>query len=572
MQLDSMTLFAIVKEMSKLLTFAQVRKIHQINPRIFVIELFCSDAKQRLLVLNTYTPPLLYVSETITSGFSPSQTFCMSLRKHLEGSRISHIEQIAMDRVLEISFDRIEAAGEIKTKKLYFEMIPSAPNLILTEAAAILDACLKGKKQERYIAPKEPYTLPSLSGRMNFLDFDTRELESLFAYEVSSSQSDSMTLEKYMYHRFNGFSKHSMEELLYLAGISPEKTVGSLTPADCKRLSSALEDIQTKLKETSSLKIYTNQGKMIVSPMVLSFLKLPYTEISPLSWLQSAANMPEKLLENDINSLTRKINSLLKREERKIVKLQKEMEETKQMHQYRLWGDILAIHAGDKMLGRKEITVDNLFADPAVPVTIPLNPILTVAANSQRYYKQYNKMKTRMSIGQKQLDDAHRKSEFLQNCLFFAKRVVDQDGLQALEQELTAYFSPKLLAHKTGRQKAIQKKTFLSMIIDGFTVYIGRSNVENEELTLHKADKEDLWLHARGIPGSHVVISSKGQDIPVSVLNRAASLAAWYSKGKDSGKVDVDYTKIRNVKKIPSGLPGLVTYTKQKTVTVIPAK
>ncbi|MDY6083828.1 MAG: NFACT family protein [Dialister sp.] len=572
MQIDSMTLFAIVKEMRKLLIFAQVRKIHQINPRIFVIELFCPDSQQRLLVINTYTPPLLYISEAITSGYSPSQTFCMSLRKHLEGSRISRIEQITMDRVLEISFDRIEAAGKIKTKKLYFEMIPSAPNLILTEDGSILDACLKGKKQDRYISPKETYNLPSLSGRMNFLDFDAKELEGLFSYEAASSKSDSMTIEKFIYTTFNGFSKHSMEELLYLAEIPADKAVSELTSTDSKRVSIALERIKKKLDETSSLKLYTNHGKEFVSPIVLASCKLPYTKISPLVWLRSVANTPEKLLENDINSLTRKINSLLKREERKIVKLREEMEETKKMRQYRLWGDILAIHAGDKVLGRAEITVDNLFTDPATPVTIPLNPLLTLAANSQRYYRQYNKMKTRVSIGQKQLDEANKKIEFLQNCLFFTKTITDQDGLQSLEQELVSYFSPKLFANKAIKQKTSRRKTFLAVNFDGFTIYIGRNNVENEELTLHKADKDDLWLHARGIPGSHVIIACKGQDVPAAVLSKAAGLAAWYSKGKDSGKVDIDYTRIRNVNKIPSGPPGLVTYTKQKTMTVIPAK
>lgn len=572
MQLDSMSLFTIVKEMRKILLFSQVRKIHQINPRIFVIELFCSDAKQRLLIINTYTPPILYVSETIDSGYSPSQTFCMSLRKHLEGSRLSHIEQIAMDRVLTLSFDRIEAEGAIKTKTLYFEMIPSAPNLLLTEDGIILDACLKGKKQERYIAPKEVYRLPSLSGRLNYLDFNAKEIENIFSYTANAEGEPVITVEKFIYNTFNGFSKRSMTELLHLTHIDKNRTMPALSPDDIRRLAGAFTEIKEKLETSGTFKLYKDKDKIFISPIVLKSCELPYTEISPLAWLKSAASMPEKLLESDINGLRKKINSLLKRETRKIAKMQEEMKETARMQQYHHWGDLLAIHAGDKTVGQKEITVDNLFSDPVIPETIPLNPLLTLAANSQHYYKQYNRMKKREEIGQQQLDDADMKIDFLKNCLFFANTVENQEDLQRLNQELSAYFSPKLLKTGKAKQKSPKKKSFMSLNFDGFTIYIGRSNHENEELTLHKADKNDVWLHARGIPGSHVIIESGGMDIPDPVLSKAASIAAWYSKGKDSGKVDVDYTNVRNVKKIPSGPPGLVNYTKQKTITVIPSK
>ena len=205
MQIDSATLYLFIKELKKIIVPAQVRQIHQIDNRIMDMELFCPNSRPVHLIFNTHTPPIVYLT---TKGkgqnqYDHSQTFCMTLRKHLEGSRLSHVEQIEMDRILAFSFDRIEAAGAIVTKTLWVELLPASPNLILTEGDTIIDACLRGKKLDRLLIPGETYKLPDNTSRMDFMKFSKEELKSILDY---SKQTDT-PLDTWIFHTFNGFSR-----------------------------------------------------------------------------------------------------------------------------------------------------------------------------------------------------------------------------------------------------------------------------------------------------------------------------------------------------------------------------
>ena len=250
------------------------------------------------------------------------------------------------------------------------------------------------------------------------------------------------------------------------------------------------------------------------------------------------------------------------------------MKETSKTEQYKLWGNLLAIYAYEKINGRKALTVLNLFNDPPTKETIPVDPLLSVTANSQLYFKKYNKMKTRLIIGREKLDECHEKIGYLEDVLYFATEVKTKKDLDALKEELKDTGIERIGGRK---QKPVNRKRkneplLTTLTIDGFRVLMGKNNTQNEFLTLKKAAKTDLWLHARQIPGSHVVIETEGLTVPLVTIEKAAALAAWNSKGKDSGKVDVDYTLIRYVKKIPNGPPGLVNYTHQKTIAAIPTE
>ena len=266
----------------------------------------------------------------------------------------------------------------------------------------------------------------------------------------------------------------------------------------------------------------------------------------------------------------KQLHTLIKREERKKRKIGEEMEETSRMDQYKLWGTLLSIYAYEKINHQNSLTVSNLFKDPPEDETIPVNPLLSVSANSQVYFKKYNKMKTRTAIGQEKLDECDRRLAFLNDTLYFAEQVTTKQELEALKEELKGLGLDKKQQKRPGKSRKQQTPQIESRMIDGFRVWLGTSNTKNEYLTLHKAAKTDIWLHAKAIPGSHVVIEAENETVPEETLIKAAALAAWNSKGRDSGKVDVDYTLIRYVKKIPGGPPGLVNYSHQKTLTVVP--
>ena len=508
MQIDSASLYLFVKELQKLLIPAQVRQIHQIDNRIMDIELFCPNAKPVHMIANTHTPPVVYLTSKskVQNQYTPSQTFCMTLRKHLEGSRLSEVRQIDMDRILAFSFDRIEAAGEIVTKTLWAELLPSSPNLVLTEGDTIIDACLRGRKGDRLLVPGEVYHLPTNSARMNFMQFSKEELKNILDYGKGTES----TIEEWLFHTFNGFSRFLVDELGHLSKVLMTSSLASLTEAEEDSLLSAILLLKEDIMASDALHIYQNaKGKPMVSPIALPFLG-EEIECSPIiPWLEREAESSGGTMAAQLSDYQKKIHTLIKREERKIQKIEGEMKETSKTEQYKLWGNLLAIYAYENINGRKALTVENLFNDPPTKETIPVDPLLE-------------------RIGGRKQKPVNRKRK--------------------------------------------NEPLLTTLTIDGFRVLMGKNNTQNEFLTLKKAAKTDLWLHARQIPGSHVVIETEGLTVPLATIEKAAALAAWNSKGKDSGKVDVDYTLIRYVKKIPNGPPGLVNYTHQKTIAAIPTE
>lgn len=570
MQIDSAVLYVIVKKLKEKLNSCQVRQVHQIDNRIMDLELFCTDGDIVSLMINTYNPPLLYITAKGKNRkqYSPSQTFCMTLRKYLEGSRLSRIEQVDMDRVVSLSFDRIEAGSEIITRTLWVELLPASPNMVLTEGNTIIDACLRGKKLDRLLVPGETYSLPGHAARMDFMKFSRDELKEILDF----SKKEDTPLDSFLFARFNGFSRFLADELAAESGVSAQIPLSGLTPEEEDRLLTALVHLSQSIAQSDHLYIYRNgKGKKTASPIPLTILPGEPEVADVLPFIEKEAESGAGSISQAVQDYKKQLHSLIKREERKKRKIGEEMEETSRMEQYKLWGTLLSIYAYEKINHRTSLTLSNLFKDPPEEETIPVDPLLSVSANSQMYFKKYNKMKTRSTIGREKLDECDKRLSYLNDTLYFAEQVSTKQELDALKDELKNLGIDKKQEQKKKKApKKTQAPQIESRIIDGFRVWLGTSNTKNEYLTLRKAAKTDIWLHARGIPGSHVVIETNNEIVPEETLVKAASLAAWNSRGRNSGKVDVDYTLIRYVKKIPNGPPGLVNYTHQKTIAAIP--
>lgn len=569
MQIDSAVLYIIVKELKEKLDSCQVRQVHQIDNRIMDLELFCTDGDIVSLIINTYNPPLMYLTGKGKNKkqYSPSQTFCMTLRKYLEGSRLSRIEQVDMDRVVALSFDRIEAGSEIVTRTLWVELLPASPNMILTEGNTIIDACLRGKKLDRLLVPGETYSLPGHSARMDFMKFSREELKNILDF----SKKENIPLDGWLFSQFNGFSRFLADELAHESRVAPDIPLSSITEEEEERILDALSSISSAIAASESLYIYRNEkGKKTASPIPLHILQGEPEKVEALPFIEKEAESGAGSISQAVQEYKKQLHTLIKREERKKRKIGEEMEETSRMDQYKLWGTLLSIYAYEKINHQNSLTVSNLFKDPPEDETIPVNPLLSVSSNSQVYFKKYNKMKTRTTIGQEKLDECDRRMAFLNDTLYFAEQVTTKQELEALKEELKGLGLDKKQQKRPGKSRKQQTPQIESRMIDGFRVWLGTSNTKNEYLTLHKAAKTDIWLHAKAIPGSHVVIEAENETVPEETLIKAAALAAWNSKGRDSGKVDVDYTLIRYVKKIPGGPPGLVNYSHQKTLTVVP--
>jgi Predicted RNA-binding protein homologous to eukaryotic snRNP len=571
MQLDSLMIYHLTKELNQSLLGAQVREIHQIDSRLFELELFKIDTKPMHFLLSAQTPTYACIlfEKRKNSNFIPAQNFCMSLRKHLEGSRIVSIEQMNLDRIIRIEFNRIENNSSIISKFLYCELLPAAPNLILAENNIILDACIYHKKNDRSIVPQQEYQAPKNSLRMNFLDFNEQELLDILVHPLDDKEK---TVAEVLFSLFNGLNQIIVSEICQLSHISSADIYHSLSLTTKKILASAIVQIKTRLQNANGLFFYKKANKVQISAISLSIDK-EYQKQSVNKWIVDNISNTGGIISTAVKELTKQIQSALKKELRKEKKIREELAETEKTEEYKLWGNLLSINAWKSIPRQFEIEVENLFVDPPTKVQIPLDPTLSLPANSQMYFKKYNKLKKREEIGIQKLRDCLQMQEYFNNLLYFASTITDRKALDELHNELKNNGIKKQSSPKTSLKKVTKKEPFIhTENKDGYIISIGKNNSQNEFLTLHKANKNDIWLHAQKIPGAHVVIHQDNvqEDIPNDIILYAASLAAYYSQDKDSGKVSVDYTKIKYVKKIPQGPLGLVTYSYHKTIVVKP--
>lgn len=570
MFIDSVILYGLVKELKEQLLSAQVKQIHQTDARVLDMELYRPMSSPAHLILCAQNPPYLYADgrSKKRQQYIDSQTFCMTLRKNLEGSRLSDIRQIQMDRIVCLSFDRIETGGEIITKDLYAELIPSAPNLILTESGRILDVLIRSRRQHRDLGNQKEYALPEGGNRLDFMQFSAEELTELLAFEPGQAE----TLKDLLFARFNGLSTPLVAETARRAGLPADAPFSSLSREEIARAAQALAELSGQIRSAAGLYLYPDGKKETASLIPLPLENGRHIE-SISAWLAAYAGQNGNMIAASVQELKKKIHSLIKKEERKEKKIRSELEETALMDKYKLWGNLLSIYAYQKTAGQTEITVDNPFDENGGQETIPLFPEYSLIRNSQLYFKKYSRMKTRLAIGQEKLEECRIKLEYLKNAAYFADEIQDRSGLLALQEELK-----DTGIDKYGKQERKKKKKDVSAdeparyVLDQFQIWIGRNSRQNEFLTLHKAGKNDLWLHAQKIPGSHVVIETEEADVPEAVIEKAAAWAAWLSKGRNDKKVAVDCTRIRYVKKIRNAPPGLVSYTHQKTLAVVPEK
>ena len=436
MQIDSSTLYLYVKELNKLLISSQIRQIHQIDQKIFDLELFRPNSSPLHLIINLHTPPIFYISsKNRHPQYIASQTFCMTLRKYLEGARISSIRQLDMDRLVAISADRIETAGEIITRTLYLELIPSTPNLILSENDILIDACSKGKKLNRRIIPGEKYTPPENSNRLNFMDFSETELINILTY----SQNTAVSLKEWIFSSFNGFSRPLLDELLYRSGLTESTLTSSLSEEDIRKLACELISIISELKESDTLHVYRVNGKPLVSPILLTSLNGPHEDKDIVLWMESYMLESNSTIASTSQECRKLLNSLIKKETRKKEKISSELEETNLTETYKLWGNLLSIHSNEKVNGRKSLTVPNLFSDPVSDVDIPLDPQLSINQNSQIYFKKYAKMKTRFKIGMEKVSECEKRLEYLQELKYFLEEAKTMDDILSVQKELNIF-------------------------------------------------------------------------------------------------------------------------------------
>lgn len=565
MNLDGLTMSVLAKELNERLQTGQIQKLYQIDKTTLLFKIRAINEDQSL-VITVGATPAMYLSKPIQDLPKEPSSLCMFLRKHIEGSRIVKVEQINGDRIMCIQTDKLEMDGSITSTFIYVELMGKYSNCIFVQDGVILESLIHVSplmNRERSISPKLHYELPPNANRVSLMDFDYDEIKNLL-----TSFGDG-TVQQSIRAIFNGFGKPLLDEVLLTSNLSGNEIISDLIPTQVDALAKALYELKIKLNESNGLLTLINDNnKKAHATFILQNYKV-LKEYSTISEALEESIHNTKSIHTADKELEKILTAAITKEEVRHQKIKYELDDTNKMDTYKLYGDILMINAHLQVQYEPSIQLPNLLSEDGELLTIPLKPNLTIVENGQWYYKLYTKLKNRMVSGEYQLNASTTKLEYLKSILYSISLATTRESLEEIRKECMdagiIKKSKKPLSYKLG------KSNYIHLTIDEGEIFIGRNNQQNEYLTHRFAKPTDIWFHTQDIQGSHLILRLN-VDPDDMILSKVAQYAAYFSKARETSKVPVDYTYIKNIKKPPGSPLGFVIFSTHQTMIVEPKK
>ncbi len=563
MAFDAVFLTAVLEELRERLVGLRVEKIQQPTRDTVLLSL---RGKERLLLSANVNRPRIHLTGASYENPAQPPMFCMLLRKHLSGGRIADLRQPPAERMVDLVLDCTDEMGVPCQKHLILELMGRNSNLILTgEDGRIID-CLRRVDFEmselRQVLPGLFYREPPRQSRG--LPSETSEEALLERLKAVDSPK---RLDKWLIDSFDGFSPLIARELSYsFCG----ETDGDIMTMDRERLAAYLAE-QFRFRDYRPV-LLSCEGQ----PKEYSYRSIEqYGQYMQTEEAESFSALLDRFytqtehsdrMRQKTQTLRKAVTTLRERTLRKLELQRKEYESTLDREQLRQMGDIVTanLHAIER--GQTCLVAEDFYHD-MVPIRIPLKPDLSPQQNAARFYKDYAKAKNAEKILTEQMERAEIEAEYLATVLEELSRVEGEADLAEIREELEqgGYIRPDRKKQKTRPGRPME---FLSS--DGYQIYVGRNNCENDRLSLKTARKDDLWLHIQKFHGTHVIIACAGKEPPDRTITEAAQLAAWFSQAKEGQNVPVDVTPVRYLKKPKGAKPGMVIYDKYRTVIVTP--
>lgn len=565
MNLDGLTMSVLAKELNERLQTGQIQKLYQIDKTTLLFKIRALNEDQSL-VITVGATPAMYLSKPLQDLPKEPSSLCMFLRKHIEGSRIVKVEQINGDRIMCIQTDKLEMDGSITSTFIYVELMGKYSNCIFVQDGVILESLIHVSplmNRERSISPKLHYELPPNANRVSLMDFDYNEIKNLL-----TSFGDG-TVQQSIRAIFNGFGKPLLDEVLLTSNLSGNEIISDLIPTQVDALAKALYELKFKLNESNGLLTLINDNnKKAHATFILQNYKV-LKEYSTISEALEESIHNTKSIHTTDKELEKILTAAIKKEEGRHQKIKDELDDTNKMDTYKLYGDILMINAHLQVQYEPSIQLPNLLSEDGELLTIPLKPNLTIVENGQWYYKLYTKLKNRMVSGEYQLNTSTTKLEYLKSILYSISLATTRESLEEIRKECMdagiIKKSKKPLSYKLG------KSNYIHLTIDEGEIFIGRNNQQNEYLTHRFAKPTDIWFHTQDIQGSHLILRLNVEPDDM-ILSKVAQYAAYFSKARETSKVPVDYTYIKNIKKPPGSPLGFVIFSTHQTMIVEPKK
>lgn len=575
MAFDGITLSALVSEWKQALTGGRIQKISQPEPDELILTVK-NESTYYLQLSSSASLPLACLRNEAKPAPLTAPAFCMLLRKHLGGARILQIEQPDLERVVRFKLQHLNEMGDLCEKYLIVELMGKYSNIIFTnEEFKIIDSIKRVNSfvsSVREVLPGKPWFIPKTDGKHSLTAEFPVELCSLLANRPGPVSAA-------LYQMITGLSPVIANELCYRAGINPELPAAELSGEDRNTLSEILFWLKKQIEtETYTPVIYKKDGVPVeFAPVPLrTFSDYPEYEVTEkssmseviLSYYQEKDAVTRMRAKS--SDLRKTVQNAIERTAKKLDLQRKQMADTEKKDRYRIYGELLTTYGYSAEPGSKSLTCTNYYDN--TEITIPLDPTLSALQNAKKYFDRYAKLRRTGEAVAKLLTEGEAELEHLtsvRESLSFAR---DEADLNQIKTELTDTGYLKFHREPGAKKAKIPKSRPLHYITaDGFEFYVGKNNYQNDEVTFSIAGNSDWWFHAKGIPGSHVVLKTGGREVPDELFAVAGSLAAYYSSGRDAGgKIEIDYLQRKNVKKPNGAKPGFVVYYTNYSLVATP--
>ena len=559
MALDGITIACIADELSRKILDGRIYKIAQPENDELLLTIKTGNGQYRLLISAGASLPFLYLTETNKPSPMTAPNFCMLLRKHVQNGRITAIRQPGLERILMFDIEHLNELGDPCKKTLVVEIMGKHSNIIfLNDDHTIIDSIKRisgAVSSVREVLPGRDYFIPMTQEKYD--PFTVKKEEFLTALAAKP-----MPAAKAVYATLTGFSPVMAEELLFRASIDSSIPASALSDELLLHLYNhflwLMEDVSKK-----------NFAPNIVLEELIpvEFAALPLTQYKDLETLSNPSI--SYILEtyyakkNTVTRIRQKsaelrkiVQTALERNVKKYELQRKQLKDTEKKDTYKVYGELINTYGYGLPCGCKSFEADNYYTNEKI--TIPLDETLTPQENAKKYFDRYNKLKRTLEAVGEQAGETQKEIEHLKSIATSLDIALLEEDLTQIKEELieSGYIRRKSYAKKI----KVTSRPFHYLSSDGYHMYVGKNNYQNEELTFKFAAGNDWWFHAKGTPGSHVIVKSNGEDLPDRTFEEAASLAAYYSGGREQGKVEIDYAEKKHIKKPNGGKPGFVVY------------
>jgi len=575
MPFDGSVVNSIVHELNDKLVNGKIDKVYQPEKDELIITVRSYKETYKLLLSASSTYPRMHLTEENKSNPAVAPAFCMLLRKHILGGRIISIMQPEFERIIEIDIDSTDELGYSTHKTLIAEIMGRHSNIIFIDkpTSKIIDSIKRVSfeiSSVREILPGREYKYPPSGNKSNPLKASRESF-----IEGIAKVPGSIKAEKYLMNVYNGISPVVARDICLRAGIDCDTDLKQCKGELIGRLYTSFSKLQEALQNASFCpNIIYKDGKA----SDFSCFKLDIYKDCDRQDFSSISNTVERFynekdskdrIKQRASDIHKIVTNRLDRCYKKLEILGGELQEASDSEKYKIYGDLIMSNIYYLQKGEDLIRLQNYYSPEGEYIEIPMDTRLSPTANAQRYYKHYNKSKNAVMKINVQLEENKQEIMYLETQLDNLDKCTEELELEEIRNELAeqGYIKARKTA-KNKKMKASKPMRFISGA--GFEIYVGKNNVQNDYLTLKFAANQDIWLHTKDIPGSHVIIKTDGKNADDATLREAATLAAYYSKGKASSKVPVDYTLKKNVKKPAGAKPGMVIYDNYRTVYITP--